>query len=262
MNKFVGTLTEKGIVTKEYHWFKNDDTNRRLDSEALEELEESMNPNANEEEYPFQAPIVVYWDGEMSQGVIQQGHHRFHVCKAMNREVNYVITSEYMPPSRNQEYEHQDWETEELVESYAKEDIPSYRVLWEAKRAYPKYSFLALSVFFNKKVTSRDYIRRRKFKVDGNVDEALQVALYRIRKYEEFLNACQRNDKSKELIKAFISAYERPDFDWNYFIERCKANSSDIIDRQDYKSVNSNTKATALIMYLYNYNSKKKNIIL
>lgn len=80
MKSFVGELTTKGIVTKDYSWFKMDDTNRKISEDAIENLEDDFNSNCFNDEYPFQSPVVVYWVEGMENGVIQQGHHRFTVC--------------------------------------------------------------------------------------------------------------------------------------------------------------------------------------
>ncbi|MGU8987226.1 hypothetical protein ACV3V0_05875 [Clostridium perfringens] len=254
--EYVGDLTHKGIITKDYSWFEYDNTNRRIDEEALSSLEDDFNQDINDTEYPFQAPIIVYWVEGKTKGTIQQGHHRFEVCKRNNREINYIITPHYRHPSRGQEDLHQDWTTSELVESYAKEKIESYILLQKLKESYPKYSFAALTVFINSSVCSNDKLRTREFSIKGDATETYTKAVCRIKKFEEFLVASNRTDKPKEVIKVLIEAMERPDFDWKYFIERTNKNASEASVKDAFKSISTNAKAISLIQFYYNNKSQ------
>lgn len=264
MNKFddktianiPGTLLATGgIVTKDYNWFIPDQYNRNLDEDALLELQEDLNQDISEDEYPFQAPIVVYWKPDMDHGIISQGHHRFEVVKRLNRELVYVLTNTFRPSSRGQETEHQSWTTEELVKSYAREEIDAYVILNALKEKHPRYSYAALSVFLNDTATSKDKLRERKFQLNSGA--SLNRAEERIAKYEEFKQAAVRDDNSKEVIRVIVQAIDNPSFDWDYFIERTKANASEAKIRLEFNSISTNARATSLVQFYYNHKSKK-----
>lgn len=248
-------LQTGGIVTKNYDWFIPDQYNRQLDEDALLELQEDLNQDISDEEYPFQAPIVVFWTPEMNHGIISQGHHRFEVVKRLNRELKYVITNTFRPSSRGQETEHQSWTTEELVQSYAREGFEPYVLLNKLKVDHSRYSYAALSVFLNNNATSKDKLRSREFKLHS--DASLERAEERIAKYEEFKKATMREDNSKEVIRVIVQAIDNPSFDWEYFIDRCKANAAEAKDRTQFSSISTNARATSLIQFYYNHKSKK-----
>lgn len=248
-------LATGGIVTKDYNWFIPDQYNRNLDEDALLELQEDLNQDISEDEYPFQAPIVVYWQPDMDHGIISQGHHRFEVVKRLNRQLVYVLTNTFRPSSRGQETEHQSWTTEELVKSYAREEIDAYVILNALKEKHPRYSYAALSVFLNDTATSKDKLRERKFQLNSGA--SLNRAEERIAKYEEFKQAAVRDDNSKEVIRVIVQAIDNPSFDWDYFIERTKANASEAKIRLEFNSISTNARATSLVQFYYNHKSKK-----
>lgn len=256
MNGLPGTLNASGtITTTNYDFFKDDELNREKDEDALLDLQDDFNQDINETEYPFQAPIVVFWKEGMQNAIVNQGHHRLEVCKRTEREINYVITNHFRPSSRGQETEHQAWTTQELVKSYALEGIPSYTILNRLKVENPEFSYMALAVFLNKTSTSKEKLRNRKF-------ELLTGATYeraneRIKKYNEFKQAAKRDDNSKEVIRVLVNAMENPLFDWKYFLERAAANAGEVKTRTEFASISTNARATSLIQFYYNYNSKK-----
>lgn len=257
MRSFVGEVTTKGIVTKDYSWFLMDDTNRKISEEALGNLEDDYNANSYGDVYPFQAPIVVYWVEGMEKGVIQQGHHRYTVCVKNKKEINYIITDCYRPCSMGHETEHQDHNLEELVWSYKQQNIKEYEILWDLHEKHPKYTYLNLTLLLNGKLTNTEKIRWGKFEVVGDYDVAIFKAEQRMKRYEEFLLATGRSDYSKEMLKVLIVALERPDFDWKYFIGRCKENADKANLNKEFKSISTNARAVALVQYLYNTNSRK-----
>lgn len=257
MKNYPGEITDKGIETFEYNWFKFDDLNRRLDQEALNDLKDDFNEDVKEREYPFQAPIVVYWVKGMTEGVIQQGHHRFTVCEENKRMVRYTITDAYRPSSRGQENQHQDWTTEELVYSYAKEGLESYSVLQKLKNEYPTYSLVVLAAFINGSSVSTQSLRNRLFNIELPTNEAYGRAKQRIIRFEEFNKAAQRTDKPKETVKTLIKSMNRPDFDWKYFIERTTSNAREAKLKPEFNSISTSARAIALIQFLYNHNSRK-----
>lgn len=255
---FPGNVTEKGIETFEYNWFKFDDLNRLIDQEALDDLKDDFNEDVIDGEYPFQAPIVVYWVKGMTEGIIQQGHHRLTVCKDTNRKVRYIITDSYRPSSRGQENLHQDWTTEELVYSYAKEGFGSYTILQRLKNEHPTYSLVVLTAFLNGSASSTQSLRNREFKLElDSSDEAYGRAKQRIIKFEQFNKVTGRTDRPKETVKWLIRAMERLDFDWKYFIERAKANAPEANIRTEFKSISTSSRAKAMISFYYNHNSRK-----
>ncbi len=256
MSNFPGVLTEKGIETADYSWFKFDDLNRKLDSEALANLRDDFNEDVREFDYPFQSPIVVYWVNGMTEGIIQQGHHRFTVCKGSNRKVRYTITDSYRPSSRGQENHHQDWTTEELVCSYAKEGIEAYKVLQRLKNEHPNYSLVVLTTFMNGYPGSTQSLRERNFKTHCD-NEVYGIAKQRIIRFEEFNRAAQRTDKPKETVKALVDALKRENFDWKYFIERTLVNAPNAKLKPEFKSISTSARAKALIEYYYNNNSRR-----
>lgn len=257
MINFPGEITAKGIETYEYNWFKFDDLNRLIDHEALSDLKDDFNEDTKDGEYPFQAPIVVYWVKGMTEGIIQQGHHRFTVCKETKRQIRYSITDSYRPASRGQESVHQDWTTEELVYSYAKEGLEPYVVLQKLKNEHPSYSLVVLTTFVNGKTVQTQALRERLFTLETNKEEAYGIAKQRIIRFEEFNKAAQRSDKPKETVKALIKALDRPDFDWKYFIERTTANAPDARLKPEFNSISTSARATALIQFYYNHNSRR-----
>jgi hypothetical protein len=258
VDKFPGVITEKGIETHDYSWFKFDDLNRLLGQEALADLKDDFNEDTKENEYPFQAPIVVYWVRGMTEGVIQQGHHRFTVCKDSNLQIRYTVTDSYRPSSRGQENQHQDWTTDELVQSYAKEGLEPYFVLQKLKNEHPTYSLVVLSAFINGSAVSTQALRNRSFKLElGLADESYGRAKQRIIKFEQFNKVSQRTDRPKETVKMLVKAMERQDFDWKYFIERAEANCHEARLKPEFKSISTSARAIAMIQFYYNHNSRK-----
>lgn len=258
MDKFPGELTIKGLETDEYSWFSFDSFNRKLDKEALSNLKDDLNEDVKDGEYPFQAPVVVYWVNGMTEGVIQQGHHRFTVCKEEERRIRYTITDSYRPSSRGQENQHQDWTTEELVFSYSEEGIESYKLLQKLKNEHPNYSLVVLTTFINGYPASSQSLRERNFKTDKSTQkENYGLAKQRIIKFEEFNRAAQRTDKPKETVKVLIEALGNVNFDWKYFIERTSANAQNAKLHPEFKSISTKARAKALIEFYYNHNSRK-----
>ena len=257
MKNFIGKLTVKGIKTRKYDFLKFDETNREIDDEILYDLKNDLCEGISEHEYPFYAPIVCYWKPVMKHAIIQQGHHRFCVCKELNRDIHYVITDNYRQPSRGQEEAHQDWKTKDLVESYVKEGIEDYKLLYKLYNENPKYSLIALTAMINGKICDVKRIRKREFKIENTNIDVERIAKDRIEKYDTFLKISQRSDRGKELITALIRACEREDFNFNYFIERSEKNASEIKIMHDFKSISTKAKAEALIQKYYNYKSRK-----
>ena len=122
MDRIIGKITPKGIITKEYSWFVPDKTNRLLTEENLKKLENDLNSNATGDSYPFQAPVVVYWVEGMNFGRIQQGHHRFEFCVRNNKEVNFIVTDCYRFCSQGHEKTGQDYKDFQMVWSYKKQE--------------------------------------------------------------------------------------------------------------------------------------------
>lgn len=120
-----------------------------------------------------------------------------------------------------------------------------------------KYTYLNLTLLLNGKLTNTEKIRWGKFEVVGDYDIAIFKAEQRMKRYEEFLLATGRTDYSKEMLKVLIVALERPDFDWKYFIGRCKGNADKANLNKEFKSISTNARAVALVQYLYNTNSRK-----
>ena len=257
MKNFAGKMTTKGIVTKDYSWFEMDKTNRKINDKALKELKQDYNKNSRGDEYPFQAPIVVYWVEGMNKGIIQQGHHRYMVCVQEKKEINYIISDCYRPCSMGHETDHQAHGTDELIYSYMMQEKKSYEILHNLKETYPKYAEPTLTLFLNNKISTKPELRRGKFIIIEDPEKTHSIALERIRRFEEFLTASGRTERSKELIKTIISALERPDFDWDYFIGRCRKNGAESRLRLEYNSITSRAKANALVQFLYNHDSRK-----
>ena len=258
-HSFPGILSENGgWITKDYDSLIFHQLNRVISEDALLDLEEDMNEDINEFEYPFQEPIVVYYDKEQGKFIIQSGHHRYLVCKKQNRELKVVISDYHRSPSRGFENEHVSWTNEELIESYAEEGIESYSLLVRLKDKYPQYSFIALSVFINGVATNKSVIRHRKFKLKcKDYIESYSIADNRIQKFEEYKKATQREDNSKEVIKVLVRAMEKNDFNWEFFIQRARANANEAKIRPEFSSISTNARAISLIEFLYNYKSKR-----
>lgn len=259
--KYPGILTECGIKTKDYDFFVKDKTNRDIKESRLNDLSKRRCKNIDNEDYPFQAPIVVSLveiNGKV-RGSISQGQHRFEICKREGRFIHYVITYDDSPASLGQEMKTQDWDNVDLIKSYSNQGYLSYRILYKLKEYNPEYTVIALTAIINGKICSTNKVRDKKFKVQykGNEEDIIKIAQQRIEKHKQFLLASNRKDKSKELIKVLVNVMERSDFNWNYFIERTIKNSPKINLIYDFNSINSEILAKDLVEKYYNYNSRK-----
>lgn len=255
-NGLPGKLNPTGtITTTNLDFFVDDELNREKDEDALLDLQDDFNQDINDHEYPFQAPIVVFWQEGMNKAIVNQGHHRLEVCKRTNREINYVVTNFFRPSSRGQESQHQAWTTEDLVKSYALEGIESYTVLNRLKTENPEFSYMALAVFLNNTPSSKDKLRNRDFTLIPGA--SYEKASERIKKYNEYKRMAMREDNSKEVIRVLVNAMENPLFDWGYFLERAASNAAEVKTRPEFASISTNARATSLIQFLYNYKSKK-----
>lgn len=257
---YVGRLNHSGsITTDKYEFFEFNKMNRIIDPEIIHDLENDFCENIGDKDYPFEAPVVVYYQKGMKSAIILQGHHRVMVCMQQGRNINYVIANNLRSPSISQQKRHQDWKTEDLVYSYSEELILDYQILYRLKQENKKYSLIALTVMLNGKVTNVDNIREKKFKIENSEskEDAYDIATDRIKKYEQFLKASRRNDRSKELIKCIIEAIDNKSFKWDYFISRCEINSHEINTNYNFRSISTSAKAKALIEKLYNTNSRK-----
>lgn len=258
MYNFPGELTPMGMITNDYSKFEMHNLNRVIKGEKLEALKKNLNHNAGESDYPFSAPIVVYW--EEGKGVIQQGHHRFLICKEQNRKIAYVITNCDRSPAEGQWG--QDWAVEDYVYSFSNEKFEGFPLLQKMKREFPHYSLIALTTFINGKPTSASSLKKKKFVlISDNQTEVYKKAKKRIKKFEEFQTAAQRSDKSKEVIRALIEASESFGFDWGYFIKRTRANANEVKRKPEFSSISKLATAKALITFYYNYNSRNDQFI-
>ena len=106
-------------------------------------------------------------------------------------------------------------------------------------------------------MTTKPKIRDGYFKLKADYETSKVNALKRIELFEEFCKAAKRTDRPKELIRALFDALEYKEFDWNYFIKRCKANADEVNSQLVYQSITSSARAKLMITRLYNLNSHK-----
>lgn len=262
--KYVGILTEKGIVaTKDdYDFFVEDETNRDINEKNLEILKSDMNPNINETEYPFMCPIVVYLkDGK---GLIQQGHHRFRVCKECGRNINYVIT-DIRSVTMGQNNGTQDFNIDELVKSYAKQGNPYYEGLYDLKEIYAYknksgnkdyfYSYSALYTAI-KEVKSDDFNRGKYTYTQSQYEKGLKL----LERYYKFNDVIGYSTKANQkIISAFRLLNDRDDFDWEHFFNQCAKNQIKTRVNDNWKAVGTRANAKGMIQDIYNSFTRHTN---
>lgn len=262
LNKFPGQLIiERGCYeTDQLDLFINDPLNRPIRQHAVENLKMRANPTKNIDDYPFIEPLIVS-PLEKENGqilyVVTHGNHRLEACKQMKCKIRFVVTDTYRPAFFGQQDESQDWDTKDLVSSFAKEGTKEYVILNELHQKYPQYSLLALTIFLNKKPTEKQILRDQAFVL--NADASLDLALDRIQKFEQFKQAAKIKLNSKEVIMALVEALDKEDFDFEYFLQRCDANSAELQIRPEFSSISTKVRARNLIQFCYNNNSRLKN---
>ena len=254
-----GVITTGGVITKEYSFFKIDKRNREIEEKGIKGLEDSFKEYIeNDQIYPFQVAITIYWELGMEQGIIQQGRHRYNICKEQGREIAYTTTHRNISPNEFQSSGNQEYKIGQAIKSIAEDGNESYMVLHKLSEKYCKYSMGALTTFLTGKIWANKSLTDRNFFIKINLEEARERAEYRIEKYEEFLVHAKRKDKSKELIKLFIEVLDNMKIgEWEYHMTRVSLNKEDI----EVESVSSNIQAIALIKRLFNTNSERPVLV-
>lgn len=262
LNKLPGQLIkERGCYeTDQLDLFINDPLNRPIEQNAVNNLKMRANFTENKDDYPFVEPLIVAVN-ESKDGniilVVTHGNHRLEACKQMKRKVRYVIAEEYRPAYIGQQDQHQDWKTKHLISSFAKQNEKEYVILNQLHEKYSQYSFGALTIFLNKKITSDKKLRNKEFILAK--DANLTLAVDRIKKFEQFKYASDLKLNSKEVIISLIEALDRQEFDFEYFLNRCEANAAELKVRPEFSSISTKVRARNLIQFCYNNNSKTKN---
>ncbi|MBP3907966.1 MAG: hypothetical protein J6D33_03480 [Turicibacter sp.] len=240
--------------------FINDPLNRPIEQSAVNNLKMRVNFTENKDDYPFIEPLIAAVKkgetGDISL-VVTHGNHRLEACKQMNRKVRYIVTDTYRPAFTGQQDLHQDWMTKHLISSFSKQGITEYVILNRLYEKYPQYSFGALTIFLNQKITSDKKLRNKEFILSEGA--SLKLAIDKIRKFEQFKYASDLKLNSKEVIKALIEALDREDFDFEYFLTRCEGNAAELKVRPEFASISTRVRARNLIQFCYNNNSKSKN---
>ena len=246
--------------TDQLDLFINDPLNRPIEQSAVNNLKMRANFTEASDDYPFVEPLIVAIN-EKKDGnivlVVTHGNHRLEACKQMKRKVRYVVTEEYRPAFVGQQDQHQDWKTKHLISSFAKQNVKEYVILNRLHEKYPQYSFGALTIFLNKKITSDKKLRNKEFILSK--DASLTLASDRIMKFEQFKYAADLKLNSKEVIIALIDALDKEEFDFEYFLNRCEANAPELKVRPEFNSISTKVRARNLIQFCYNNNSKSKN---
>lgn len=245
--------------TERLDLFINDPLNRSIEQSAVNNLKMRANPTEKSDDYPFIEPLIVApleKEGK-TLFVVTHGNHRLEACKQMKRKIRYVITEKYRPAYTGQLERHQDWPTEDLISSFAKQNIKEYVILNRLHEKYPQYSLIALTIFLNKTVTLDKKLRNKEFIL--NQDASFTLAVDRIKKFEQFKYAANFKSNSKEVIIALIEALDKVNFDFEYFLKRCEANAPELQVRQEFSSISTKVRARSLIEFCYNNNSKSKN---
>lgn len=266
-NKYVGILTEKGIVaTKEdYDFFIEDETNRDINENNLKILKNDMNPNINEIEYPFMCPIVVYLkDGK---GLIQQGHHRFRVCKECGRNINYVIT-EVRSVTKGQNNGTQDFTIDELVKSYSKQGNVYYKEFYNLRELYSYkteddkkcyfYSYTSLEMAM--KGTKDNNFKKGEYTYTQEQLESCKQVLERYYKFNQIVEYNKRN-ANKTIVSAFYILNNRNDFDWKHFFSQCSKPQIKTRINNNWKDIGSMANAKGMIQDIYNSFTRQANFM-
>ena len=265
-----GTLLEIGCRELQPHQMKivvSDSWNRDLDMDNIEQLMLDKNHVKDPLDYPFSEPAVGWWDAENGQLVLKDGNHRAHVCRRLGTKFRFTIVQENYSIFNGKRSDKMAWRVTDLVHSYAKAGFDAYVQLVKLLDLYPHYPFPTLTLFFNGNMTSARKLRYREFEIkeqfpqsrlnpDGTLT-AFELAEIRLKMFERFNVSAQRKDYPKELIKNLIIAFERPEFDFEYFIKRTTANAPAAALRPELsQSISTNVRARYLIQFYYNENSK------
>lgn len=265
-----GTLLEIGCRELQSHQMDivvSDSCNRDLDINNIEQLMLDRNPVKDPCDYPFSEPAVGWWDAENEQLVLKDGNHRAHVCRRLGTKFRFTIVQENYSIFNGKRSDKMAWKVNDLVHSYAKAGLDAYTQLVELHNLYPQYPFPTLTLFFNGTMTSARNLRYGEFEIkdqfpqsrlnpDGTLT-AFELAEMRLKMFERFNTSAQRNDCPKELIKNLIIAFERPEFDFEYFIKRTTANAPAAALKPELsQSISTKVRARYLIQFYYNENSK------
>lgn len=256
MKNYVGLLTEKGIVagSEDYDWFQLDGANRLIKDEYVDILLDDFNDNINDTEYPFMAPLVVYWKSGMEKGIIQQGHHRFKACVASGRSINYVLTSQ-KSVTKGQNNGHQDFTIEELVYSYKLQGNQYYNELYKLYEQYDgffSYASIEIAMFGYRKTKKDISLKGGNFRYSQSDLENCKNVLKR---YIEFNNIIKfSKSANREIVRAIHETLNRNDFNWEYFIRRCPKFSN---IKDTFTDLSAYKNAKAMFERIYNFSSRE-----
>lgn len=264
--KLIGIMSEYGMIAtnKDYDSFEMNITNREIYEEDLESLRNNLNPDINETVYPFMSPIVVYPYFNEEEGrvklLIQQGHHRFIICKEQNRNVNYVVTT-VSDTTLGQNLGTQDWKIRDIVYSKMKSGDWCYTEVYNLMEKYEGYfSYTCLTVAIKgKKLSGKNdnniNLKSGKFSF---TEEELESAKDILEKYKKFNELMGYTTTNANLLKAMYDANTYPDFDWKHFYDRSTKPSTQARINSNFKEVNSNAVARKVITEVYNFGSRTK----
>lgn len=253
-NRF-GELAFGEIDKEHYYLLKEHEYNRNIEPKLLEKLRSDFNKDLHAEEYPFEAPVVVFVEKDGSLKIVQ-GHHRATVCKEQGRNIRFTVTKED-DPEKGQDYKNTLWNTEDKVDKRIKQENKYYKEAREiVEKTNGKYSYQDINIMFKGVEKS---IVRGEFKF---TDEEKEIALQVMRIYEQWdsimnftenQNTKKANGKILKVIRLLLTNKRyRALFDWDEFMMASKISLRNNFYKT-WENINSEKIAKSMIMDIYSY---------
>lgn len=257
-NRF-GELAFGEIDKEHYYLLKGHEYNRNINEKLLDKLRSDFNSNLTSEEYPFEAPVVIFIEKEGNFKIIQ-GHHRAIVCKEQGRNIRFTVTKED-DPEKGQDYKDSIWDTDDKVDKRVKQENKYYI---EAKeivgKTNGKYSYQDINIMFTGKEKS---IVSEEFEF---TEEERKIALQVMEKYEqwdkimdytEHQNTKKANGKILKIFRLLLTNNRyKALFDWEEFMICSKLRKRDNFYITYGSKITRDTEVKFMIQDICSYSEK------
>ena len=251
-NRF-GELAFGEIDKEHYYLLKEHEYNRNIEPKLLEKLRSDFNKDLCSEEYPFEAPVVVFVEKDGSLKIVQ-GHHRAIVCKEQGRNIRFTVTKED-DPEKGQDYKNTLWNTDNKVDKRIKQENKYYIEAREiVEKTNGKYSYQDVNIMYKgieKSIVSGEF---------EFTDEEKEIGLQVMKKYEEWdnimdftehQNVKKANGKILKVFRLLLTNNKyRALFDWDEFMTASKI-SKKYNFYKTWEKINSEKIAKGMIQDIY-----------
>ena len=230
----------KVLKTTNYSSFKIMKGNRKINRLHLKRLKSSM-----AEDYLI-SPILINQNHE-----IIDGQHRFQAAKELELPINYIICNGYgLKEVQRLNTTSRKWNADDYMEGYAELGIESYIKYKEFKERW-KFGHNETMALLNGSQFSGGMSEAF---TDGtmNISRAQYIRAEKIAKEIYQIEPYYLGFKRRSFIYALLKLREKPQFDFDFFLEKLSKQSTALVD------CSNKDQYIELIEEIYNWRNRNK----